>query len=320
MGINLGSNAISALKLGTTTIDKVYLGNAQVYSASPGPAPTPAELYGVLYCYEWSSEWYIVNEPEGCSITIVDNDKLNAFLTSVSVEGDTYLNFEYDGDGGWICNWEGEPIPTADMPSTTGISVTLDDPNWAMFEIDLMSTIDTTSTPFPIVLPDEHGVEKLYSLYYLGIYTEPVPGDAVVSFSFGSTTTETPSSGFLPFCTNLVSISFDNASSLERIGNNFLMGCTSFNAQFTLPDSLTEVGESFMRGCSSFTGPLVCNSPSSATGLTYSDYTLGTSNPSDAMFATGVTLTGPYATVWKNKFPDLNDQAYIHYRKLIVSQ
>ena len=38
MGINLGSNAISALKLGSTSVSKAYLGSTQVFPLASGVA------------------------------------------------------------------------------------------------------------------------------------------------------------------------------------------------------------------------------------------------------------------------------------------
>ena len=106
---------------------------------------------------------------------------------------------------------------------------------------------------------------------------------------------------------------------LKVVGEGFMRNCSNFAQSLTF-DQVTSIGGYFMNNCHNFTGPLVCNSPSSADGLTYSDFTLVTSNSSDAMFATGVTLTGPYATVWKNKFYDLNNPSIHRFRKLIVSQ
>ena len=112
--------------------------------------------------------------------------------------------------------------------------------------------------------------------------------------------------------------SFNNnlkLSKLEKIGGNFMQLASSFAQQLTLPSTLTTVGSNFMYRCNNFVGPLVCNAPSSDSGLYSNNYSLGSNSSSAKCYTTGITLTGTYASVWKNRYPDRTSQPY---RKLIL--
>ena len=130
------------------------------------------------------------------------------------------------------------------------------------------------------------------------------------------------------------SISLPN---VDRIGSYFLDGCSAFNSSITLNDNMKTIGLRFMNTCSkfaqplsipsgleqpiqtrfmynckSFTGPLACNS--SLMPAT-DQYILSTTDSAGAMYATGVTLTGTYASDLKTALPDRDSSPY---RKLIV--
>lgn len=102
-----------------------------------------------------------------------------------------------------------------------------------------------------------------------------------------------------------------------RIGQNFLYDCTSFAQSFTMPagvkpeGGIEAVGGFFMYNCKNFVGPLVCSTPNAPSGSS----TLGTNDATAPMYATGVTLTGTYASTWKTALPDRDSSPY---RKLIV--
>lgn len=102
------------------------------------------------------------------------------------------------------------------------------------------------------------------------------------------------------------------------IGSSFMLNCWSFAKSFAIPSGLETLGANsnpstqFMKECKNFTGPLVCNSYSL---LGSDNNTLSTNTTSNPLYATGVTLTGPYAQQWKTALPDRTSSPY---RKLIV--
>jgi hypothetical protein len=102
------------------------------------------------------------------------------------------------------------------------------------------------------------------------------------------------------------------------IGGSFMLNCWNFNKSFVIPSGLETLGadsnpgSQFMKECKSFTGPLVCNSYNI---IANNNNTLSTNDSSKPLYATGVTLTGPYAQQWKDAFPDRTSTPY---RKLIV--
>ncbi|MBO7731571.1 MAG: leucine-rich repeat protein [Methanobrevibacter sp.] len=126
---------------------------------------------------------------------------------------------------------------------------------------------------------------------------------------------------FMRNCTSFNS-SLTLGENLVEIRDNFLRGCSAFAQSLTIPSGLWEhssitsvIGNYFMQNCNNFTGPLVCNSPSVSTKILQSNNVLSTETSTAPMYTTGVTLTGPYAQVWKDA---LSDRTSSPYRKLIV--
>ena len=125
---------------------------------------------------------------------------------------------------------------------------------------------------------------------------------------------------FMQNCTSFNSaITINN--DVEIIADRFMIGCTSFAQSFSIPSGLISTsavtnnpGQRFMQNCNNFTGPLVCNFSASSKFPT-DNYTLTTTGASNPIYATGVTLTGPYAAQWKAALPDRTSSPY---RKLIV--
>lgn len=105
-------------------------------------------------------------------------------------------------------------------------------------------------------------------------------------------------------------------NSVTAIGQDVLRECSSLSKSVTLPNALGSVGSNFMHLCDSFTGPLVCNSPSTTGVLASNTRTLATTNANAPMYVAGVTLTGPYANIWKSRYADRTSSPY---RKLIAS-
>ena len=128
--------------------------------------------------------------------------------------------------------------------------------------------------------------------------------------------------GFLYSCSSFNS-SLTINDDCETIGGSFLRGCTAFAQSFSIPSGLSmssdliNPGGRFMNDCKNFVGPLVCNCPTTRLATSGSDfnYMLATADNTAAMYTTGVTLTGTYASNWKAALPDHDSSPY---RKLIV--
>lgn len=127
------------------------------------------------------------------------------------------------------------------------------------------------------------------------------------------------STGFLNGCA-----SFNQALDLTGIGqirDYFLSGCTAFDKSLTIPDTIISsssyrgIGGYFMYNCKNFVGPLVCNAPTATSDIGSSNYSLATDDAGAAIYTTGVTLTGSYKNIWKNRFSDRTSSPY---RKLIL--
>ena len=123
---------------------------------------------------------------------------------------------------------------------------------------------------------------------------------------------KTIGAGFMNIC-----VSFNSAISLggvETIGSNFMTGCTAFAQSLTIPatisDNTATIGAPFMYNCNNFTGPLVCNAPTRNQALGSSTQTLATTDSTAPMYATGVTLSGPYASIWKNRYSNRTSSPY----------
>lgn len=100
-------------------------------------------------------------------------------------------------------------------------------------------------------------------------------------------------------------------ANVTTIQSAFMQKCTSFTQTLTIPSTIISIGTLFMYNCDNFTS-LVCNG---GTALANSNQTLATQTNTAPMYVTGVTLTGTYATNWKNKYADRTSTPY---RKLIL--
>lgn len=115
---------------------------------------------------------------------------------------------------------------------------------------------------------------------------------------------------FLYGCTHLnCNLDFQNLHS--SIGDGFMQGCSRFEGNVILPSTIPSIGTSFMRNNNKFIGTLVCNCSAHPTD----NGSLSTSSSSAVMYTTGVTLTGTYASDWKNALADRDTSPY---RKLIL--
>lgn len=124
---------------------------------------------------------------------------------------------------------------------------------------------------------------------------------------------KTIGAGFMDNC-----VSFNSAISLggvEAIESSFMSGCTAFAQSLIIPGSTGRIESGFMYNCNNFIGPLVCNAPTTSAALIGSNQTLATQDNAAPMYATGVTLSGSYASIWKNRFSDRSSSPY---RKLVI--
>lgn len=278
MAINLGSTAIADAKLGTTQVEKIYLGSEQIWGGSP--IPTDPD-YGEAVLYG-----YTINEPEisvnyGGDIILLDKTSLKEALydtvpATLVISG----NDQYDPEDWQIDVVEGagvdaymlsEAIGLAPDSSPFQISFTVY--SFGSIDIDTMET--TTNT-----LSSAAEFNQYTCTDEGGLMDNGIPIDAVKEFRVGKYITSTPHS-FLKYGRNLESFSFANNSSLTSIGSNFLsmcdgaldqdisvpvgvtsidtnflLGCSQLNHTVTLPSTLSSIGASFMGSCTRFNQPI----------------------------------------------------------------
>lgn len=105
-------------------------------------------------------------------------------------------------------------------------------------------------------------------------------------------------------------------SALTSIGNYFMATCKAFSKPLEIPATVNSVGSRILTNSNNFIGPLICNAPSDGTKITNHNGSLSTTMSDAPMYVTGITLTGTYASVWKDR---LADRTTSPYRKLIVA-
>lgn len=257
MAINLGLTAMSNAKLGTTQVDKIYLGSTQIWSHQ-----APVSLWGTLGYYSVFSEEYVVESQNMCTVNSIDAETLEAWLAQQEDFG--MIDFQYM-EGFW--EYGDVQIAPEDMLSTTGIDVTLDDgADFAMFGLEKTIVADTTSPIITFAL-SQSGYDSLASSDSDAPIVDgglTIPRAAVANFAFGTASTSVPDN-FLSACINLVSVDFTNATSLTSIGNYFLSSCSSFNSPVNLPNTITSIGGAFLTSCMSFNQTLTL--PSGITSI-----------------------------------------------------
>lgn len=176
------------------------------------------------------------------------------------------------------------------------------------------STITTTKTYF---LRNCVNLRKIYggeNLTSIGQYFAAYCFQLNCPLSFPNVTSV--GNDFLYNCT-----AFDSpvefSDNLTDIGTFFLGGCLSFAQPVTLPDNLETVGDSFMTSTPRFLGPLVTGTQAPTFAAT--DYnTLAVASSNVPSYTQGVTVTGPTAQAWIDKFPNGATSTGL-YRKLVLS-
>ena len=292
-------NAVRA-KGGTIPVAQDLRHLSESVNSIPDTPPTPGEgtewgklTYYPVYWIEYSADYI-----ENCTVTDIDGEKLEYYLSLQEDEGT--INFSYDedydpetgeptGDFYWyyVSDFDREnPIRTEDMPSVTGITVTIDDPDmpYAYFDVQQTIEVDKEVAPVDVALTETEFGKLVGSVY--SVHGENIPREAVKAFEFGTEPTSTPS-GFLSN-SQIESIDFTYASSLTTIGhgfmtdirsllypvvlpntvtsigNNFLLS-GSINQSISIPNSVTSIGSSFMASCTAFNQPF--SLPSSLVSL-----------------------------------------------------
>lgn len=170
------------------------------------------------------------------------------------------------------------------------------------------------------------GIYCLYSSYFesdSSIVTMPGKITAVpnyfmyYAYGFNSPLTISPKATsigtyFLSYCTAFNStITFNPV--LTTIGTRFLDNSTAFNRDIKLPNTLTSIGTYFLYRCNSMVSTLDVNGVAATAAVT-SNYTLGTSSNTAAMYTTGVKIAGSTRADWIARFPDRTSSPY---RKLL---
>ena len=236
----------------------------EIASIPSGGGDTPTQ-WGKLAYYSASISSYTLVDAMECTVSNIDSDILGTYLGQYQRE---YLYFYFSYDNG---NWyffedygRNNPISTANMPTVTGITVTLDDPSAPGGEISIEATKqpDTTSQLIEATLTQAE-YESLDSTPYT-IGGETVGSEVVHSFKFGTAATTVPDY-FLNGAKYLVEVDFKYANSLTSIGNFVFSGCTSLNSPIILPDNLTSIGQCLLENCSGFNQKIVL--PSGITSI-----------------------------------------------------
>lgn len=274
MGINLGSDSISALKLGTTTIDKVYLGSTQIYSSSPGPTPTGPD-YGTVVLYGYTQIPNSISNVSGGTISIDDDegfvevfelDEYAVLPYQVTIQGempsDDYVEIYsvevYDDNYQWY------QVDPGVLGSVCTI-VPDESPFTMTFTIDsLQKVVIDTSTTTTRTLVSANEFNQLASDGPQGFVLGSVPVGAVKEVVGGRLITSTPYT-FLCGANNLDSLDLSYCTNLTTINDYFLYDSESFNGSITLPSGVTTIGERFLSGCLTFDQDIIL--PNSVTTI-----------------------------------------------------
>lgn len=289
MAVNLGTAAIADVKLGTTQVEKIYLGNEQVWGGSPAPADPQ---YGEVVLYGYTETQTTLSNVTGGTVTVTDDDSFKAVFSgqmtgqtivlpvSVTITGSDPSSYY-----AWnivAIDANGTRLDTSMMMIDPGISISGVSGSFTVsFRIDSFKSIaidKTTTTTRTLDSAAEFNQLAPSNNYVL----TDVPASAVQSVKVGSSITAIPNY-FLSGCTNLQSLTFSRSSSLTSIGNyflsyitsssttlseislpnglqtigtNFMSSSTAYNQPLTLPNSVTSIGQYFMSSNSSFNSPV----------------------------------------------------------------
>lgn len=288
MAINLGSETITNMMLGSTQINKVYLGSEQIWSNGPTPDPE----YGEVYIYRYHEEFSPHISSAAARVTVKSQNVVNTYLADFQWTGDENISITVTKSSQTTAITYASGTATG---ATSGYSVHLSGSQ--LNEMFTFTNTRFTSTTFGLdimgAVVDKNlgytrrtlsSVSEFDSLATTGTadygtVLGNVPIAAIKSVKIGKQITTTPSY-FLRYASNLDSVSFSSNSSLTSIGNYFLANSsvnspiafpsgvtaigtyllynnTAFDSMITLPNSLLSVGTGFLTGCTAFNQPLV---------------------------------------------------------------
>lgn len=261
MAINLGSTAIADAKLGTTQVEKIYLGSEQIW----GNQPTPViQDFGEIVIYGYTYTPLSITNMTGGTITVTDEASFERAFTSygqysapisVSITGD------YPDDP-----WSWQITATSDgiqffvdsylLMDTMTITAS-GEPFTVSFVIESFAntTVDKTTTTTRAIQTQAEFNSICTSGTDTDLILGSVPKKAVKEFSFGSDVTTIPNNCLYNF-TNLDTVGTSDVVSIAAIGDNFLGGCTSFVGPLTIPSGATSIGNGFLEGCTNFNSAL----------------------------------------------------------------
>ena len=289
MAINLGSTAIADAKLGTTQVEKIYLGSEQIWGGSPTPTDPQ---YGEVVLYGYTATQTVIDNVTGGTVTVQDEDTLKQAFRDAIDRGSLPLNVTVTGDNDMPFGWTVTTAPDSFYINAYQLSraLTLTPPEYP-FEISFTLSsvggveIDTTTTSTR-VLASAAEFNQYTNNTNGGIMPNGVPVNAVKEFTIGTDITSVPNN-FLYWASNLDNFTFPSSSSLTTIGNRFLgrtkinssmsvpvgvtsigrefLSTTPFNSELTLPNTLLSIGAFFLTGAVSFNQPIVL--PSSLTSI-----------------------------------------------------
>ena len=253
MAINLGSTAISDIKLGETQVEKVYLGNEQIWGGSPTPVDPQ---YGEVVLYGYSVTQTVIDNVSGGDVGVKDETMVQEVVSmggitppiTITIEGNDIespwsWNVTTDQPSIWIDSWtlsEAFSITVYDSPFT--VTFTLE--SVGGIQIDTSTT--TTRTLASVTEFNQYVCAQDQE-----IMANNIPVKAVKEFRVGSNITSTPND-FLRGVTNLDSFSFATNSNLTTIGNNFLTGAEVFDQPIDVPSGVTSIGDEFVHSCTNF--------------------------------------------------------------------
>ena len=266
MAINLGSTAISNLKVGSTQVNKIYLGSTEVWSHQQ---PLPIPDYGYLYLYGYTVTQNSITNVTGGTVTISDEFMYeDVFLDS---DGVSPIQVSVTGtDTGDPSDWEITAVDALSQtlwidPFMLGCAVEMTAQS-SPFSISFTAyiggiTIDKTTTNVRTLLSANEFANLTQNGNFLNL--DSIPKNAVKKVIVGKLITATPNN-FLNSCDNLEEVDMSLASSLTTIGNYFCSFTSTSLGAIAIPEGVASIGDYFISN-SEFNSPI--SLPSTLTSI-----------------------------------------------------
>lgn len=275
MSVNIGSSSIIGAKVGTTNVDRMYIGSTLLY----GSAPT-GTLYGRVYHY---SDYTID----------VENDVITVDTTSAITYTDLLSSTEYNN------------LTNADFYTVNGHAL----PRDAITSFEFGNSVTTTPYLFLYQAANLASVDFTYATSMTSI-----GGSCLCDCPSLNSNISLPSnlttigSYFLSNCSNFNSaITFP--SGLTTIQEAMLQNCYAYNKDMTLPSSLTSLGSGFMLNCKAMIGTVFVGSINPA-NFPSSNTTFATEDSSAPCYTQGISIAGTTAASWLTKYPNRSSSPY----------